>query len=164
MIWIWLLSCVVVVLGLLYWLIIIGEGSYFGRGVVRWIYSRGASIYDRVRSNVTIHDEVQLGEPLRAALMALPAAATLDVGTGTGRVPLLIARETWFYGAIHGLDLTAAMLAQAKLKAQQTGFSERIEWHEGSGDNLQRWPDQSFGVVTCFRSFGIFPPSTAGDC
>lgn len=157
MIWIWLFSSVVVGLGLLYWLIIIGEGSYFGRGVVRWIYSRGASIYDRVRSNVTIHDEIHLGGPLRVALMAIPTAATLDVGTGTGRVPLLLAQETWFHGAIHGLDLTAAMLAQAQIKAQQAKVTERIEWHEGSGDNLQRWPDQSFGVVTCLEALEYFP-------
>ena len=157
MIILWWLGGVVLGGVLVYWTIIIGEGTYFGKPVVRWIYSRGAGVYDRVRRNVTTTDGVQLAVPLRVALRPQPTAAALDVATGTGRVPLLLAAEEWYSGAIIGLDLTPAMLRIAQHKAAAHGLAERIEWQLGSGDDLRRWPDASFGMVTCLEALEYFP-------
>ncbi|HYF61894.1 MAG TPA: class I SAM-dependent methyltransferase [Herpetosiphonaceae bacterium] len=139
-----------------YWTIIIGEGSYFGPWMVRWIYARGARVYDRVRERVTASDAELLVGPLRAALLSRPLDPALDVATGTGRVPLLLAAEEWYAGAIVGLDLTPAMLAIAREKAAARLLGDRIEWQLGSGDDLSRWPDATFGLVTCLEALEYF--------
>ena len=160
MIILWRLGGIVLGGVLVYWTLIIGEGTYFGKPVVRWIYSRGARIYDRVRRNVTATDHVQLAMPLRVALLHQPTAPALDVATGTGRVPLLLAAEPWYSGAIIGLDLTPAMVQIAQTKASAQGLGERIAWQIGSGDDLRHWPDATFGVVTCLEALEYFPRPT----
>src|SRR3954454_2063410 len=102
----WLLF-VLLLLAFLYWLIVVGEGTYLGRSAVRLIYQLGAGVYDQARINVIASDEVVLLPLLRAALAHKPRV--LDVATGTARVPLLLAAQPWFDGAIDGLDLTPAM-------------------------------------------------------
>ncbi len=146
-----------VALALFYWMIVIGEGTYFGRPVVRLIYRLGAGVYDRVRAPVTRHDHVHLLGPLRVALLGRPQAALLDVATGTGRVPLLLAGEAWYTGAIYGLDLTPAMLERAAAKARAAGLSGRVVWLAGSGDELRRWASGTFGAVTCLEALEYFP-------
>lgn len=140
-----------------YWAIIIGEGTYLGRPVVRLIYRLGASIYDSVHEPVTRSDGVLLGGPMRVALLARPWSPTLDVATGTGRVPLLLAAEAWYFGMIHGLDLTPQMLNVAQAKATAAGYADRIDWHTGSGDDLRRWPSATFGLVSCLEAVEYFP-------
>jgi len=142
---------------LIYVTLILGEGTYFGRAAVRWIYSRGAGIYDRVRQSVTASDPLHLGQPLRIALLHAPLAPALDVGCGTGRVPLLLAEEAWYHGPIVGLDLTPAMVEIARRKAAAAGVAERITWRIGSGDRLGQWPAPTFGLVTCLEALEYFP-------
>lgn len=142
---------------LAYWLIVIGEGTYFGRPAVRLVYRFGAPIYDRVRAGVTQPDAAVLGGPLRLALLARPWAPALDVATGTGRVPLLLAQEPWYTGSIHGLDLTPQMLELARRKAAAAGVADRCIWHCGTGDRLERWPADHFGLVTCLEAIEYFP-------
>ncbi len=153
----WWLVGLCLAAALIYSTLILGEGTYFGRLVVRWIYSRGAAIYDRVRQPVTASDAALLVPPLRSALLHAPLAPALDVATGTGRVALLLAAEPWYSGAIVGLDLTPAMLAIARQKAVAAGVAERIEWLIGSGDRLQQWPAPRFGLVTCLEALEYFP-------
>lgn len=145
------------IVALLYWLIVIGEGTYLGRPVVRWIYTRGANIYDQVRERVTKSDQQMLVMPLRLALLHTPFAPTLDVATGTGRVPLLLANEDWYHGRIIGLDLTPRMLEIARNKAIEAKHDQRIEWLLGSGDDLSQWQDATFGLVTCLEAVEYFP-------
>ena len=151
----WLVGLLALAL-FVYWTIIIGEGSYFGPWMVRWIYSRGARVYDGVRQRVTATDAAELAGTLRAALLRQPLAPALDVATGTGRVPLLLAREEWYGGAIVGLDLTPAMLAIAREKAAARQLGQRIEWQLGSGDDLGRWSDATFGLITCLEALEYF--------
>ena len=146
-----------VLAGLLYWQIIIGEGSYLGPRVVRLIYRWGAPFYDHVRRRVTEDDAVHLLPPLRLALLETPTAAVLDVATGTGRVPLLLAAEPWFQGPLYGLDLTPAMVEQARRKAEAAGVAERINWVIGSGDRLDQWSADCFGMVSCLEALEYFP-------
>jgi len=78
--------------------------------------------------------------------------AVLDVGTGTG-VVAITARNI---GArVAGLDLTPALLAQAKESAALAGHDD-IAWHEGDAEALP-FPDASFDVV--LSQFGhMFAP------
>src|SRR5262245_11038502 len=100
----WLLL-VLLLLAFLYWLIVVGEGTYLGRAAVRLIYQLGAGVYDQARTHVTASDEAVLLPLLRAALEGTPRPQVLDVATGTARVPLLLAAQPWFGGTVDGLDL-----------------------------------------------------------
>lgn len=78
--------------------------------------------------------------------------AVLDVGTGTGVVAITARCK----GArVTGLDLTPALLAQAREGAQVAGHAD-IAWHEGDAEALP-FPDASFDVV--LSQFGhMFAP------
>lgn len=75
----------------------------------------------------------------------------LDVATGTGVVAITAARA----GArVHGLDLTPALLEQARENARIAGVD--VEWQEGDAEQLP-YPDGSFDVVV--SQFGhMFAP------
>ena len=81
-----------------------------------------------------------------------PGELVLDVGTGTGVVAITAARA----GAkVNALDLTPALLAQARENAAIAGHEE-IVWTEGDAENLP-YPDASFDVVV--SQFGhMFAP------
>ena len=136
----WLLF-VLLLLVFVYWLIVVGEGTYLGRYAVRLIYQLGAGVYDQARINVTASDEALLLPLLRAALAGKPGPRVLDVATGTARVPLLLAAQPWFGGAIDGLDLTPAMLTRARAKIGAAGLEARVALRQGDAGNLtQRDP------------------------
>lgn len=151
----WLLAALAL-LAFLYWLIVVGEGTYLGRRAVRFIYQRGARFYDAARQAVTASDEAELLPLLRAALAGRVGAQVLDVATGTGRVPLLLARQPWFDGTAYGLDLAPAMLEQARAKAQAAGLGERVILRLGDAGSLP-WPDASFDLVTALEALEYFP-------
>ncbi|MEI7770150.1 MAG: hypothetical protein WCI67_09195, partial [Chloroflexales bacterium] len=100
---IWLVGAIVVG-ATLYWLVIIGEGAYLGPWAVRMIYRLGAPHYDAVRAAVVAEDSALLLPLLREALAATDRPRVLDVATGTGRVPLLLAQGAVPTGEIIGLD------------------------------------------------------------
>lgn len=151
----WLLAALAL-LAFLYWLFVVGEATYLGRYAVRFIYQRGARFYDAVRHGVTASDEHMLLPLLHRALMGVAAPHVLDVATGTGRVPLLLAGQPWFGGEVHGIDIAPAMLARARAKADAAGLSARIRLYEGHAGSLP-WPDHTFDMVTSLEALEFFP-------
>lgn len=78
--------------------------------------------------------------------------AVLDVGTGTGVVAITARR---LGATVTGLDLTPALLAQARASAALAGHDD-IAWHEGDAEALP-FADASFDVV--LSQFGhMFAP------
>ncbi|MGE0704243.1 MAG: class I SAM-dependent methyltransferase [Vicinamibacterales bacterium] len=69
----------------------------------------------------------------------------LDVGTGTGRAALLLARQG---GAVTGIDPSSEMLAVARRRAAEEGAA--IDFCEGDAHALG-FPDRSFDVVVSLR-------------
>jgi len=150
------LLLVLLLLVFLYWLIVVGEGTYLGRATVRLIYQLGAGVYDQARANVTASDEAVLLPLLRVALAGKPGPRVLDVATGTARVPLLLAAQPWFDGVIDGLDLAPAMLARARAKLDAADLSARVALRQGDAGNLP-WPDASFDLVISLEALEFFP-------
>jgi ubiquinone/menaquinone biosynthesis C-methylase UbiE len=158
----WLLAALAL-LALLYWLLVVGEGTYLGRAAVRFIYQRGAPVYDDVRRHVTAGDEALLLPIVQAALAGRPAESrrmegprVLDVATGTGRLPLLLGRQEWFAGTICALDIAPAMLERARAKIDAAGLAERVTFYEADAGTLP-WPDASFDLVTSLEALEFFP-------
>ena len=78
--------------------------------------------------------------------------SVLDVGTGTGVVAITAARLA---ARVTGLDLTPALLAEARENARIAGC-EGVVWIEGDAERLP-YPDASFDVV--LSQFGhMFAP------
>ncbi len=151
----WLLAAFGLLL-FLYWLIVVGEGTYLGRSAVRLIYQLGAGVYDQSRGYVTASDEALLLPLLRAALAGKPEPQVLDVATGTARVPLLLAAQPWFDGAIDALDLTPAMLAHARAKLDAAGLAARVALRQGNAGDLP-WPNARFDLVISLEALEFFP-------
>lgn len=72
----------------------------------------------------------------------------LDVATGTGHTALAVAQHA---AHVTGLDLTLAMLAEARRLAGERGLQDRVEWMEGDAHALP-FADHQFDVVTVRRA------------
>jgi ubiquinone/menaquinone biosynthesis C-methylase UbiE len=151
----WLLIALAL-LAFLYWLVVVGECTYLGRRAVRTLYQLGARVYDGARQHVVASDRTALLPLLRDALADRVAPRVLDVATGTGRVPLLLAAQPWFAGTVEGIDIAPAMLDRARAKVAAAGLIERVSLREGSAGALP-WPDASFDMVTSLEALEFFP-------
>lgn len=93
----------------------------------------------------------EVGPRLVSSLAIRPGEDVLDVACGTGNaaIPAAVAGAQ-----VKGLDLTPAMLAKARERAEVAGV--RIEWTEGDAEDLP-FPAESFDVV--LSTFGcMFAP------
>lgn len=145
-----------VALALLYWLVVLAEGAYLGPWAVRLIYHYGARFYDEVRAPSQADDPQLLLPLLREALAGTSAPRVLDVATGTGRVPLLLAGDPTFAGSIEALDLTEAMLERARARQARLYPQAPITWHRGEASRLE-WPAGMFDLVCCLEALEYFP-------
>jgi SAM-dependent methyltransferase len=136
-----------------YWQVVLAEGAYLGPGAVRLIYSLGALHYDEVRSPWQAAADAALRPVLAAALAGRARPAVLDVATGTGRVPRLLAAEPGFAGSVAALDLTPSMLAVAR-RTEPAGTP--VGWVVAEAGRLP-WPDSCFDLVTCLEALEYFP-------
>lgn len=89
-------------------------------------------------------------EFLLEALGLRPGAAVLDVGCGTGRHAIELARRGY---AVTGLDLSAGMLEQARKDAEAAGV--QVRWRQGDATAFVF--EQPFDGVICLceGAFGL---------
>ncbi len=82
-------------------------------------------------------ESAEYGAWVRAIERLLPAppADALDIGTGTGFVALIASQLG--HHAI-GLDLSTAMLAEARMHAQQRGLKASFQTGDASGATIRR--------------------------
>lgn len=144
-----LLSCV-----LLYWLLIITEGTYLGQRVVIWLYDLVAKRYDTIKGFDSEIEAACLGRPLAQALKEYGTPFVLDVGTGTGRLPLTLFSQPGFKGRVIGLDNSAKMLQVAATKLLPC--AHRAMLIQRTASNLP-FVDDSFDAVTCLEMLEFSP-------
>jgi SAM-dependent methyltransferase len=144
-----------VLLGLLlYWQLIVAEGTYLGPRVVVLLYDWSAHIYERIKRFDTGTEQWFLGLPLARALDLVPAALVLDVATGTGRLPRALLREPAFEGRVIGLDLSRRMLRQAVQRTAQ--FAHRLTYIWQDARRLP-FDDDTFDAVACLEALEFTP-------
>ena len=80
----------------------------------------------------------------------------LDVACGTGRGTVGLAGAVGPQGRVDALDLTEAMIEQARSKIEQLGLSERVVFKQGDARDLD-YPDASFDLVYNGYMFDLIP-------
>ena len=145
---------------LLWWLLIETEGVYLGRRVVIALYDLVAHRYDSIKQFDETADQVLVAQPILSAIELLTDPLVLDVGTGTGRVPLLLARNAHFDGHVVGLDASRRMLDVARQKVTADGFESFITLLRHEASQLP-FPDDHFDVVTCLEALEFMPQPAA---
>lgn len=75
----------------------------------------------------------------------VPGRTILDVGTGTGRAAIALARRG---GVVTGIDASAEMLAVARRRAEEAGAT--VVFAREDAHRLP-FPDQSFSAAVCLR-------------
>ncbi len=161
MIPLWIVLAAASVLGLaalVYWQLIVAEGTYLGPRVVALMYDWVARRYDAVKQFAPQDERWFVAGPLRVGLAGLHRPLLLDVATGTGRVPMALLCNRFggrhFDGQIIGIDRSRGMLRQARSKLQLYGEQVTLVFQDAS-----RLPfdDQAFDAVTCLESLEFFP-------
>lgn len=134
---------------LAWWLLIASEGVYLGRRVVIWLYDVYAHRYEGVKNYLREYEELYLANPIMQAIAPQKNPLVLDVATGTGRLPLALARNERFEGHTIGVDLSRKMLHFGT----QTIFpyEQRATFIWCPAETLP-FPDDSFDVVTCLEA------------
>jgi SAM-dependent methyltransferase len=103
------------------------------------------------------HFEVYAREAIKLA--ALPASARVaDVAAGPGTISLQVAAAG---GRVSAIDLSEAMLAELRRRAEAAGLAASIEVHHG---DAQKLPFESGAYDAAFSMFGLmfFPDRHAG--
>jgi len=147
-------AALVVGLGaLIYWQLVIAEGTYLGSRMVARTYDWVATRYDAIKQFNPRNESWFIALPVLRGLQGLQQPLLLDVATGTGRLPLALLQER-FRGQIVGLDLSQGMLRQARAKLQM--YSEQVTLVRQDASNLP-FDDGQFDAVTCLESLEFMP-------
>jgi ubiquinone/menaquinone biosynthesis C-methylase UbiE len=143
---------------LLHWLLIRTEGVFLGRRVVVWLYDLTAGRYDSIKQFDPDTESAFVAWPLRRRLKAWHAPLVLDVGTGTGRLADFLLQEPDFHGRVVGLDASARMLDQARIKLAP--FGDRAMLVRQSAQDLP-FAAATFAAVTCLETLEFLPDDAA---
>lgn len=154
--WLWLGLGLVGVAGLaalLYWQLIIAEGTYLGPRMVARTYDWVAGRYDAIKQFNPRDERWFVAGPLLESLQGVDRPLVLDVATGTGRLPLALLRER-FRGQIVGLDLSQGMLRRARAKLQ--AYGDQVILVRQDAGHLP-FEDGVFDAVTCLEALEFMP-------
>lgn len=131
-----------------WWLFIASEGVYLGRWMVILLYDWFATRYDGIKHYHREYEEMYLANPLMEAITPQTDPMVLDVATGTGRLPLALARHKAFKGHTIGVDLSSKMLTQAA-KNFYPYTSATFIWCPAE---TLPFAENTFDVVTCLEA------------
>ncbi len=104
------------------------------------------AMQERMDAQIRAH-----GERALAALSAQPGERILDVGCGCGDTALALARAVGAKGRVHGVDISAPMLARARERAAAAGFAHAT--FELADAQTHALPASSFDAL--FSRFGV---------
>lgn len=80
----------------------------------------------------------------------------LDVACGTGRGTVGLAQAVGADGRVDALDLSEAMLGQARSKIEKLGLNDRVHFKQGNAKELP-YPDATFDLVYNGYMFDLIP-------
>ncbi len=80
----------------------------------------------------------------------------LDVACGTGRGTVGLAQAVGPSGQVDAIDLSGAMLEQARGKIEKAGLTDRVQFKQGNARELP-YPDGTFDLVYNGYMFDLIP-------
>ena len=83
--------------------------------------------------------------------LGIKAGRVLDIGTGSGRLAVELAKVRDNKYEITGLDISENMLKKAQENAEKAGVSDKIQFIPGNADSLP-FPDNYFDLVISYAS------------
>lgn len=107
-------------------------------------------------SELAVHSEADGLRRTLAAARLQPHMQVLDVACGPGIVACAAAAQA---GHVTGIDLTPAMIEQARERQQRNGLAN-LAWQIGDATRLP-FPDESFDIVLTRYSFHHMPDPIA---
>ena len=114
-------------------------------------YSWRASNYDAGTGFEVVHH----AEALRLANVQ-EGQHVLDVACGTGRGTVGLAQAVGSSGRVDALDLSEAMLEEARFKIEKLRLSDRVHFKQGNATALP-YPDGTFDLVYNGYMFDLIP-------
>jgi demethylphylloquinol methyltransferase len=114
---------------------------------IQAIFNRIAPAYDH------LNDQLSLGLHRVWKQMAVQwsqprlGSVCLDVCCGSGDLARLLAQQVGAEGQVYGLDFSAAQLAIAQQRSEQSSASRRMHWVEGDALHLP-FPTDQFDAAT----------------
>lgn len=114
-------------------------------------YSWRASNYDAGTGFEVEHH----AEALRLANIQ-EGQRVLDVACGTGRATVGLAQAVGSNGRVDALDLSEAMLGQARAKINKLGLNDHVHFKHGNARELP-YPDETFDLVYNGYMFDLIP-------
>ncbi len=127
------------------------EATHLKAEKVQAYYTWRASNYDAGAGFEVEHH----AEALRLAQVQ-PGQRVLDAACGTGRGTAGLAEEVGPEGRVDALDLTQAMLDQARAKIEKLGMGSRVSFKQGNARELP-YPDDTFNLVYNGYMFDLIP-------
>jgi demethylmenaquinone methyltransferase/2-methoxy-6-polyprenyl-1,4-benzoquinol methylase len=127
------------------------EATHQAPQKIQKYYSWRASNYDAGAGFEVEHH----AEALRLADVK-EGQCVLDVACGTGRGTVGLAQAVGLTGRVDALDLSAAMLDQARAKIEKLGLSTRVHFKQGNARELP-YPDRTFDLVYNGYMFDLIP-------
>ncbi|GAA4609425.1 ubiquinone/menaquinone biosynthesis C-methylase UbiE [Actinoplanes octamycinicus] len=100
---------------------------------------------------------VRYAERLVELAAPVPGSRVLDAATGTGLAAIAAARAVGPQGRVTGVDISAAMLDQAR----QAVSAPNVELVKADASRLRQFPDGSFDLVLCSAGLLYLPVHTA---
>ncbi|MBN1219466.1 MAG: class I SAM-dependent methyltransferase [Anaerolineae bacterium] len=158
--WIIVVLVLVLLIGLLlYWQLILAEGTYLGAPLVALLYDWTAERYNKIKEFDKKLEDLTLGKPLANRLYRRPEGMVLDIATGTGRVPLTLFDQPGYRGQVIGLDRASKMLHVAQ--RETAGYQDRITFIQADAMALP-FANASFPAVACLEALEFFPDPQKG--
>jgi ubiquinone/menaquinone biosynthesis C-methylase UbiE len=140
-----------VILAIAVLVILLTEGRYFGKGLLRWVYDRAGPAMFGARS------EAAQWRRLIERLGLCTEARVLDVGTAVGDLPLTVAARPGFRGQAVGVDWSPRMIDRANREAQRRALHDRVTFRVVDIRQGLPFEDGSFDVVFCLGLLESLP-------
>ena len=140
----WILIIALAIIGIILAVlvfIIVTEGRYFGKRLMRWGYDRRSVTFE-------VRDDWELWEHLIKRLEISLTDVLLDLGTQTGHLPRLVARQRNFQGRVVGIDWSEEMIQEAKRQTRLEGSQAKVQFLCRDVQNPLPFPENTFTLVT----------------
>jgi ubiquinone/menaquinone biosynthesis C-methylase UbiE len=139
------------IVGLVVLFVVLTDGRYLGKGLMRWVYDRlGPAIF-------AAQSEAERWRGLIEKLGLRGDERVLDVGTAVGDLPLALAATPGFRGQAVGVDWSKRMMVTAAEEAKRRGLEGRVEFQVVDIRGGLPFGDRAFDVVFCLGLLETLP-------